>query len=177
MELSTTINSDARLKYKFSCTSWEMCLKSIPTERHLGVLVSSKPCQPRGQTPSWGASDTASPASQRWPSHCSQHWCGLTTDTEYSPGSQNLRRLWWSLNTSRGRQQSWRKTWEGQLSTLGFSCLESQRLRCDLTGLYRFLWRGRCWLPLLGIQGENIREQYKAVLGEIQIGHEEEFLY
>ncbi|GAB0177261.1 mitochondrial enolase superfamily member 1 [Grus japonensis] len=55
-----------RSNARHKCKVGEEWLESRPAERHLGVLVSSGSTgvsavawQPRGQTPSWGASNTA----------------------------------------------------------------------------------------------------------------------
>ena len=80
------------------------------------IGASSVSWQPGGQTASWGASNTAEAAGEkRWLSCCLQGWCSLTLSTVCSSGPHNLRRMWRSLNASRGWQQSWWKGWKACL--------------------------------------------------------------
>lgn len=75
------------------------------------VWVSTELWQPRGQSPSWDASNTATPAGQkRWWIHSIQHWCSLTW--VLCAVLPQVKRMWKSLNVATGGQQRGCKRWK-----------------------------------------------------------------
>lgn len=88
-------------------------------------------------------------------------WCGSTPSPGSSAGHQSLKRMWRSLNTSRGGEQSWWKSWKVCRLRSGWELksltgLEEKRLRSELmlcTASWQGKWWERCWYFLPGIQG------------------------
>lgn len=101
---------------------------------------------PRGQTPSWGASNTTSPACQGrgfpdafrpaaaspGPPVCSSGTQHLKKECEGCEGNLNVLQDGNKAGQSAGRN-------EKQSNTLCLSSLEKRRMRANLTALYSFL--------------------------------------
>ena len=106
------------------------------------IGASSVPGQPRGQTSApWSTSNPARPARhKRGLSWCVQRWCSLTSSAVSRSGPHHIRRMWRSLNVSRGGQHSWWKGWKARPGRSGWGLWACLAWRRGGRGATSLLW-------------------------------------
>ena len=152
-----------------------------PAESILVVLAGRRLCRSQQcalvaqrANPIPGCTNPAWPVGQEraW-SCCSQRWCSLTRSVVCSAGPHSLRRMWRSLNATRGEQQSWWQGWKARPVGSGWGLWAGPvwrkggwgRCHCSLQLPEEGTGRGRCWALLPGVQWWDVWEWFKAAPG------------